>query len=109
MRSFDADVLFWWIKFPLCSFDVAVDRPYGELAGLTCCAFYYRDRLVELEPIGPLETLRPGEMASFSETWSILPSPVEAVGDVGDLSSAGLAAIEKAVEGLDPVPDSSKM
>ena len=32
----------------------------GEMAGLTCCVFYFRDRLVELEPIGPLEDLAPG-------------------------------------------------
>jgi hypothetical protein len=34
--------------------------------GLTCCVFYYRDRLVELEPIGPLETLAPGAEACFT-------------------------------------------
>ena len=33
-------------------FGVDAARVYGEMAGLTCCVFYYRDRVVELEPIG---------------------------------------------------------
>jgi hypothetical protein len=36
-------------------FAARADLPYGEMLGLTFSAFYYRDRLVELEPIGPLE------------------------------------------------------
>ena len=38
--------------------------------GLTCCVFYYRDRLVELEPIGPLENLGTwGHLAAWLATF----------------------------------------
>ena len=30
---------------------------------------------VELEPIGPRERLKPGESASFTEEWLLLPHP----------------------------------
>jgi hypothetical protein len=107
-------------------FPVAPERPYGEMVvrtlnhtaldrphkssvlklvdmsmcagqGLTCCVFYYRDRLVELEPIGPLETLAPGAEACFTETWSLFPF---AFPDEGQ--SVDYAAVTAAVDRLDP-------
>ena len=27
------------------------------------------ERMCEIEPLGPLETIRPGEQVSFTETW----------------------------------------
>lgn len=52
------------------------DRVYNEIAGLTL-SIWYPDRkdlpVVELEPIGPREKLKPGESASFTETWYLLP------------------------------------
>ena len=49
------------------------NRVYNEVAGLTISIWYPKDRRVELEPIGPRERLRPGESASFTETWELLP------------------------------------
>ena len=49
------------------------NRVYNEAAGLTISIWYPEDRRVELEPIGPRETLQPGERGSFTEEWSLLP------------------------------------
>jgi hypothetical protein len=49
------------------------DRVYNEIAGLTISIWYPEDRRVELEPIGPRERLKPGESASFTETWNLKP------------------------------------
>jgi hypothetical protein len=49
------------------------DRAYNEIAALTISIWYYRDVMCELEPIGPMETLGPGQSASFTETWWLLP------------------------------------
>ena len=54
-------------------FKVYPDRVYNEVAGLTISIWYPEDRRVELEPIGPRERLKPGESASFSEHWWLLP------------------------------------
>jgi hypothetical protein len=52
------------------------DRVYNEVAGLTISVWYPQDKpVIELEPIGPRERLRPGESASFTETWDLLESP----------------------------------
>ncbi len=49
------------------------DRVYNEMAGLTISIWYNKDQVCELEPIGPMEELRPGESGSFTETWSLVP------------------------------------
>ncbi|MBN1670940.1 MAG: hypothetical protein JXR37_07900 [Kiritimatiellae bacterium] len=36
---------------------------------------YYHKKFCELEPIGPMEKLQPGEAASFTEDWWLLPYP----------------------------------
>ena len=64
---------------------------YGEMLGLTCCVFYWQDRLVELEPIGPLEELQPGQTASFTETWAIHDFQTDEGGAV-DLAAVAAAA-----------------
>lgn len=51
------------------------ERVYNEIAGLTISIWYPQDRRVELEPIGPRERLKPGESASFTETWELIPHP----------------------------------
>ncbi|MFP4056507.1 MAG: hypothetical protein ACLF0G_06540 [Candidatus Brocadiia bacterium] len=51
------------------------DRPYNEMAALTVSIWYYKDQLCELEPIGPRNVIRPGESASFTEDWWLLPYP----------------------------------
>ena len=49
------------------------DRAYNELAALTVSVWYPEKEMVELEPIGPAEDLKPGKQASFSEEWWLLP------------------------------------
>ena len=52
------------------------NRYYNEVAGLTVSVWYPKDRpMVELEPIGPAENLKPGESASFTEDWYLADHP----------------------------------
>jgi hypothetical protein len=48
------------------------DRVYNEAAALTLSVWYPTGPRIELEPIGPRERLKPGESASFIETWWLL-------------------------------------
>jgi hypothetical protein len=55
-------------------YPVFPDKLYGERVPMTISIWYvenYRDTLTttELEPIGPLETIAPGERVSFTEEW----------------------------------------
>jgi hypothetical protein len=45
------------------------DRVYNEAAGLTISVWYPDNEMVELEPIGPRQRIKPGESASFTEVW----------------------------------------
>lgn len=54
-------------------FPVYPDRPYNEVAGLTMSIWYPNGPMCELEPIGPREKIAPGQSASFTETWYLLP------------------------------------
>jgi hypothetical protein len=54
-------------------FPVYPHRPYNEVAGLTISIWYFEDKMCELEPIGPAENLAPGQSASFTEQWWLLP------------------------------------
>jgi hypothetical protein len=66
--------LFFLKKFPVYS-----DRPYGEIAANNASIWYSsvqnttlwpnEKQVVEIEPIGPLETIAPGEDRSFTEDW----------------------------------------
>jgi len=66
-------------------FRVDPDRIYNEVAGLTISIWYPADLRVELEPIGPRERLQPGESASFTEHWWLLPYAFPADGQQVDL------------------------
>ncbi|MDD4019221.1 MAG: hypothetical protein PHV28_14910 [Kiritimatiellae bacterium] len=66
-------------------YTVAPDRVYGEVASLTISIWYYKDEMCELEPIGPLERLSPGESFSFSEEWELHPWRYPAPGEKVDL------------------------
>jgi len=68
------------------------DRVYGEMAAFTISVWYYRDLMCELEPIGPLEILAPGESASYTEEWWLLPYPFP-----GKRGGADLQAVADAV------------
>lgn len=67
------------------------DRVYNEVAAITSCIYYPKERFVELEPIGPRETLEPGQEASFTEDWWLLPFPSPAARETLDLE--GLVAL----------------
>jgi len=54
-------------------FPVYPDRVYNEVASLTMSIWYPDRPMVELEPIGPRERLKPGSSASFTETWYLVP------------------------------------
>jgi hypothetical protein len=52
------------------------DRVYNEAAGLTLSVWYPQSGgMIELEPIGPRERLLPGQVASFTEEWSVAEFP----------------------------------
>ena len=73
------------------------NRVYNEVAGLTISLWYYRDVVCELEPIGPMEVLAPGESASFTEEWWLLPYPFPERRDALDLARVTAAAQEAMV------------
>jgi hypothetical protein len=55
-------------------------RVYNEMAALTVAIWYFKDLMCELEPIGPMERIAPGQSAAFTEVWWLLPckSPLDA-------------------------------
>jgi hypothetical protein len=66
-------------------YPVFPDRVYNEVAGLTISIWYPEGPRVELEPIGPRERLAPGQAASFTEEWDLLPFDFPAKGESIDL------------------------
>ncbi len=63
------------------------DRVYNEAAGLTLSVWCPKGKMIELEPIGPRERLRPGESASFTEEWWLLSHPFPKKGEKLDLKA----------------------
>jgi len=62
------------------------DRAHAEVDGHNLSIWYPADRpMVELEPIGPRETIKPGRLASFTETWELKPFPFPGRGQTVDL------------------------
>ena len=45
---------------------------YGDMLSNQVSIWYYKDEKCEIEPIGPLETILPGEIASFTEDWWLM-------------------------------------
>jgi len=76
-------------------FETYPDRVYNEAAGLTISVWYPDREMVELEPIGPRERLKPGESAAFTEEWFLAPLEFPAAG-----SEVDLADLRQAIEGL---------
>jgi hypothetical protein len=68
-------------------FTVDPDRVYNEVAGLTMSIWYPDRPMCELEPIGPRERLEPGQSASFTETWYLLPHAFPKPGESANLKS----------------------
>ncbi len=54
-------------------FDIYPKRIYNEMAALTISIWYNKDIMCELEPIGPMQTLKPGQSAAFTEEWWLTP------------------------------------
>lgn len=50
-------------------FPVYPDRVYGEMSAANVSIWYFREEMCEIEPMGPMETIKPGEEATFTETW----------------------------------------
>ncbi len=67
------------------SFPTYPDRVYNEMAGLTISIWYYKDMMCELEPIGPMEKIAPGESAAFTEEWWLIPHKFPKQGSEVDL------------------------
>ena len=67
------------------TFKVSPERDYNEVAGLTVSIWYPDNgKMVELEPIGPAEKLKPGQSGSFTETWYLLPHKFPQADEVQD-------------------------
>jgi hypothetical protein len=49
------------------------NRVYKEIAGLTISIWYNGYTMCELEPIGPVEILKPRQSAAFTEEWWLTP------------------------------------
>jgi len=67
------------------------DRMYGDIVAPTVSVWYYEHLLCELEPIGPQERLGPGESASYTEEWWLVPHEFPA--ERGALDPAEIAAV----------------
>ena len=49
------------------------EKMYPDIGAYTVVLWYFEDEMCELEPFGPKEILDPGEAASFTEDWWLLP------------------------------------
>lgn len=69
-------------------YPVYPDRMYGEMAAATASVWYNGEEMCEIEPIGPMETIRPGGEVSFTETWFLLdyPYPEDGMPDLGKIT-----------------------
>ncbi len=83
------DNLLFVKKFP-----VYPNRVYGEIAANNVSIWYYNHEVCEIEPIGPVEHLNPGEEASYTEQWWLLDHPFPESG------SADIGSIKKIVNSL---------
>jgi hypothetical protein len=76
-------------------YPVYPERLYGEVAGLTISIWYDAMIRCELEPIGPLEYLKPGATASFTEEWELKAFEFPAKGDLLDLQRVAAASTRR--------------
>lgn len=74
------------------------DRVYNEAAGLTLSVWSPKGPQIELEPIGPRERLKPGESASFTEDWWLLPHPFPKKGGQLDLKAVAEVVAKQTTE-----------
>jgi len=57
------------------SFKVYPDRVYGDMASPTVSLWYKDPDRIEMEPLGPMESIEPGQTVSFTETWYLYDFP----------------------------------
>ncbi len=77
----------------LKSYATYPERGYNEIAGLTVSVWMPADgNMIELEPIGPMETLKPGQSAVFEEEWWLVPF------EFPQDRNVDLASLEEAVQ-----------
>jgi hypothetical protein len=74
------------------------ERVYNEAAGLTLAVWYPAGPRIELEPTGPRERLKPGESASFTESWWLLAQPFPKKGDKIDLKALAEKVARETIE-----------
>jgi hypothetical protein len=91
------------------TFPVYRDRWYGDIVGGILSIYYdpdYRGRsVVEIEPIGPVEHMAPGEESSFTERWTLHPFPFPA-----DRRKLDLKQVENLRQGVSgKLSDSGKL
>jgi hypothetical protein len=79
-------------------FAVYPDRVYNEAAGLTLSVWYPAGPRIELEPIGPRERLKPGQSASFTETWWLLEHAFPKAGERIDLKTLAEQVVRETAE-----------
>ena len=51
------------------TFPVEPEAYYGDVAGNNVSVWYYKDKVVEIEPMSPWKTIPPGNCYSFTENW----------------------------------------
>ncbi|MCC4211260.1 hypothetical protein [Leeuwenhoekiella parthenopeia] len=54
------------------TFPVYPDKLYGDMLSNQVSIWYYKNEKCEIEPLGPLEVIKPGQRISFTETWDLL-------------------------------------
>ncbi len=54
-------------------FSVFTNKYYGDVTAANTSIWYNGKQMVEIEPIGPLETIKPGGSAFFTEEWHLFP------------------------------------
>nr|WP_299344112.1 hypothetical protein [Allomuricauda sp.] len=53
-------------------FEASDDKIYGDMLSNQVSIWYYKNEKCEIEPIGPLEFIQPGQQISFTEKWWLL-------------------------------------
>jgi hypothetical protein len=56
-------------------FRVYNDKRYGDVTAANTSVWYNGVQMTEIEPIGPLEVIQPGERKSFTEEWFLKSYP----------------------------------
>ena len=70
-------------------FKIYSDRPYGDMAAPTASIWYNKDLMCEIEALGPIEILEPGESAAFTEHWYLYDYsyPPDRIADLSEIKS----------------------